>query len=468
MTYKSAVDFVGRLDPVRKLRGWLCGDGVPKPLGLVSISGPGGIGKTFLLDHALVSSEVEERHYLRLRLGGTNVRRTLGQLVCRDLLQSCTQLDANGRGYFAETRRNLQALRSMDEAARAEVAAAVAASNPELRETVLELFRFGVGAQTVLPVLKQYVDLSKIDEAKVEAVAKLLEKANAYQLEKRALGGILPDLVGAGRRNRLRLGLEATLADGLVSDLAAILSMYRRQDSVRPMPSKVPGLDRLLLVLDDYESLDSALTTFLADHLVPRLSRASFETLIVVLGRDRLSDTHPVWKQRHELRFAGELRLSPWSREEGETFLRSHGVTNDLAVTRILDDTAGYPYLLAGEVEAELDGGSTALGLKNFYERTTRWMTAAQKEWLVPLSFLDEVNEESIAKVLPDEDPGRVLTWFKGEASVRSPTANRWEVLPILRSRICAYCKMDSPRRYRELEERARAAVTSTGVTASE
>ena len=274
-----------------------------------------------------------------------------------------------GRGYFAETRRNLQALRTMDESARAEIAATVARTRPELRETVLELFRFGVGAQTVLPALKQYVDLSKIDEGKVAAVATLLEKAHAYQLEKRALGGILPDLVGAGRRNRLRLGLEATLADGLVADLAAILSMYRRQDSVRPMPSKVPGLDRLLLVLDDYESLDATITTFLADHLVPRLARASFETLIVVLGRDRLSDTHPVWKQRHELRFAGEVRLSPWTREEAETFLRGHGVTNDLAVTRILDDTEGYPYLLAGEVEAELDGGSTALGLKNFYER---------------------------------------------------------------------------------------------------
>jgi hypothetical protein len=453
----TTVDFVGRLDPVRKLRGWLLGEGVPKPVGLASISGPGGIGKTFLLDHALASADVDERHYLRLRLGGTNVRRTLGQLIGRDLLQSCTQLDATGKGYFTQTRRNHEALRAMDVAARAEVNAAVG-QNPELRETLLELFRFGVGAQSVVPALKQYVDLTKIDEKKVETVARLLEKARAYQLEKRALGGILPDLVGAGRRNRLRLGLEATLASGLVSDLAAILSAYRREDRTKPMPSKVPGLDRLLLVLDDYESLDATLTTFLADHLVPRLSRASFESLVVVLGRDRLSDTHAVWKQRHELRFAGELRLAPWTREEAETFVRAQGITHEMAIARILDDTAGYPYLLAGEVAAELDGGGTALGLKNFYERTTRWMTPAQKEWLVPLAFLDEVNEETIARMLPDEDAARVLAWFKGEASVRSPSASHWEVLPILRSRICAYCKMDSPRRYRELEERARSA----------
>ena len=124
-------------------------------------------------------------------------------------------------------------------------------------------------------------------------------------------------------------------------------------------------------------------------------------------------------------------------------------------------------------MEAELDGGGSALGLKSFYERTTRWMTPEQKEWLVPLSFLAEVNEETIARMLPGVDPYRVLAWFKDEASVRSPSARHWEVLPILRSRICAYCKMDSPRRFRELEQRAAfgspaSPALSAAVTASE
>ena len=124
-------------------------------------------------------------------------------------------------------------------------------------------------------------------------------------------------------------------------------------------------------------------------------------------------------------------------------------------MARILDETAGYPYLLAGEVEAELDGGRTALGLKGFHDRTTRWMSPTQRAWLVPLCFLDEINEETIAVILPNDDPRRVLEWFKGEASVRSPTANKWEVLPIIRSRICAYLKLDSPKRHRDFQERA-------------
>ena len=46
------LDFVGRVDPVRKLKAWLSGEGLPLPVGITSVSGPGGIGKTFLLEQA--------------------------------------------------------------------------------------------------------------------------------------------------------------------------------------------------------------------------------------------------------------------------------------------------------------------------------------------------------------------------------------------------------------------------------
>lgn len=451
---RVAVEFVGREDPVRKLRGWLSGEGLRSPVSIVSVSGPGGIGKTFLLDHAIRTAGIESRSYLRLRVGGAADPRTLGQIVCHDLLQSCTQVDATGKSFFIETRKNLEALRLIDARARAEVEAAVAA-DPALKQTVMELFRFGAGLQSALPVLKRFVDVTKFKEEHIDAVLGLLEKTKAYAQEKRVLGGILPDVSGSGRRNRLRAGVGAALADGLVGDLSAILSRYQGEDTAKPMPSKVPGLDRLLLVFDDFECLADSLNSFLGDCLVPKLARAGFETLLVVLGRDRLSDTDTVWRQHHDALLVGELRLAPLRREEGEALIRSSGITTDAVVSRILDETACYPYLLMGEVEAELDGGSTALGLKNFFDRTTLWMTPVQRKWLVPICFLDEINEESIAMMLPNEDAGIVLDWFKKEASVRSPTATKWEVLPIIRSRICAYCKLDSPKRYGELRDRA-------------
>ena len=82
-------------------------------------------------------------------------------------------------------------------------------------------------------------------------------------------------------------------------------------------------------------------------------------------------------------------------------------------------------------------------------------MSPQQQSWLVPLCFLEEINEESIARMIPEVDAAAVLGWFKTEASVRSPTSSRWEVLPIIRSRICEYTRVDSPKRFDELSDRA-------------
>ena len=125
----SGMDFVGRDDPVRKLTGWLNGEGWRSPVSIVSVSGPGGIGKTFLLEHAMRLAGLERRNYLRLRVSGVTDARTLGQIVCQDLLQSCSQVDVTGNGYFTETRKNLEALRFIDAQARMEVEAQVS-GNP--------------------------------------------------------------------------------------------------------------------------------------------------------------------------------------------------------------------------------------------------------------------------------------------------------------------------------------------------
>ena len=457
-----SVDFIGRDDPVRTLRERLSGEGLSRPASIIGISGPGGIGKSLLLEHALRGVDLQGRKYLSLRLSGAGGARTLGQLVCHDLLKSCTQLDAFSGSYFAETRKNLEALRTIDERARAEVESATT-GDTALRQTVVELFRLGVGLQAALPELKKHVDLSRIKEAELESAIRVLERAKAYQAESRLLAGIFPDLLGSGRRNRLRANPQGTIADGLIADLSAILTGYRTKDIAKPAAGKEPSVDRLLLVVDDFESLSDALGSFLGEHFVPMLSRASFESVLVVVGRDRLTDTHPVWRQQHHSLIAEEIRLRPFSEDEATAYLAASGISEPLAVERILRDTARYPYLLVGAVEAELDGGGSALSLKSFFDRTTRWMTPRQRKWLVPLCFLEHVNEETIRVILPDDDPTAVLEWFKAEPSVRSPSASRWEILPIIRSKITAYVKLDSPRRYRELSELAERAPADSG-----
>jgi hypothetical protein len=107
---------------------------------------------------------------------------------------------------------------------------------------------------------------------------------------------------------------------------------------------------------------------------------------------------------------------------------------------------------LNGILEAELEGGRTALALQHFFDRTTRWMTPDERRWVRALSFLDVVNEQTIKVMMPDEPAAQILAWFKAEASIRSPTSTKWTVLPILRSRIQQAVRNDSPdlERYRQ------------------
>jgi hypothetical protein len=450
------MDFVGRADPLQRLQASLLGADAPRPLSIVSVSGPGGVGKTYLLRHALAVTDLSRRELLRLRLGGADRWRSLADLITVDLPESAIGIENKGKAHFALLRSDRTVLARLDDEARREIAS-TAASDPTLRESLDAIFSLGVGVQELLPFTKKYVSVARAGKylPDVERAALLLQRAKAYQQEGRVLNGILPDVLGAGQRNRLRANLAATLADDLVADLSAILVGYRDKERHKPLPAKVPGLTRLLLVLDDYESLQPVIEPFLVDHLVPQLATAGFETLLVVVGRDRLVDTHAAWRQQFEPWLAGELRLTSFSPAEAEEYVRLRGIDDPAAVHRILTETEGYPYLLAGEVEAELEGGRSALALKGFYERTTRWMTTRQRNWFLPLCFLDEINAETIALMLPGEPSAEVLEWFKNEASIRSPTAKKWTVLPIIRSRMQAYVQNDSPERFRELGERA-------------
>lgn len=57
--------------------------------------------------------------------------------------------------------------------------------------------------------------------------------------------------------------------------------------------------------------------------------------------------------------------------------------------------------------------------------------------------------------MLPEPDPAEVVQWFKQESSIRSPDAQKWKMLPLIRSRIQASVRNDSPGLYSVYQERA-------------
>ena len=145
---------------------------------------------------------------------------------------------------------------------------------------------------------------------------------------------------------------------------------------------------RFMLVLDDYESLEPVLGTFLLDELLPRLRDAAFETTLLVVGRDRVRDSGgdrgvgTSWKQHYESNLVHpDIELKHLTKDESASLIRSRlgADIDESVVQRIIRDTEGYPYLLDSEIEDSLSGGGTALSLRNFVDRTTRWMTAEQR-----------------------------------------------------------------------------------------
>lgn len=434
--------FVGRDSPQEKLRSFIAGNLTSKKVRILPVSGPGGIGKTYLLDHVLATSNYKSRAYLEVRIHGSDNPGPIGSLGTDDWMKGSTGVDISQSQVYRRIKRCQSALSQIDAAAKSELLEA-AADKDEVKAVLQKAFKVGRGIQEVIPALDKYVNLKKVKDETVADAVDLARRAKAFGREREFIAWAVGKERGAGLRNRLRSNLSQTLAECLVADVSDIINRQKE------------GIERLLLIVDDYEGLQSRIERFLVDDLIPRLEGASIETDLVVLGRDALADTHPAWRQNMDGYMLQDVKLQPFSDAEARSFCMQSGLSDSKAIDRIIDETKGFPFLLASEVEDELAGGRSALGLKSFFDRTTRWMNPGQRDWLKALVFLDIVNRETIPSVLPESDSNEVLEWFKNEASIRDTTAKVWVVRPIIGSRIQEYVAVDSPVVAQQLKDKA-------------
>lgn len=306
----------------------------------------------------------------------------------------------------------------------------------------------------VSPVTRKYLDV-----ARAEADVRLA-------------GDIVGNLAAlADRRRRLPWGRSAAfengvlknplerLADALAADLAALLRGYRPEDRWRMTHAKVPGVGRLLLVVDDYEYRHLMLDEFLLAHLLPRLRQAEFESTVVVLGRDKLTATHPSWAQHFDGSLLTPLELPPLARPEMDALVAAHGFAEAAEQDRAWRDTQGYPYYVRLWVEEAGAGGRTAVMLRQFHDRTTRWMGERERGWLDHTLFRAEVDTHTLRAVLPaGEDAAAVMAWFQAEGSVRDTTTPVFRVREYVRSRLADYLKVTDPDRHADLARKGRTA----------
>jgi hypothetical protein len=424
-------------------------------LRICGVSGAGGVGKSYLLGHVLEGTDLRKRRYLKLGINGGNdqSRRDFfalidGQLAARGLPAPAEP----GQDYFPQVRKIASIHREILDAARVELAGS--GVPPDARAKAMALLRTGQLLNKAVPRTRELLNFQALgsDDELAKTMDEAAEIAAQLKVLRDRAAGPIQNLLGLTRRARVRNDLYDVTAEALLSDLSAALGPYQKRDRFRLLTQRrIEGLDRLLLVFDDFEAVGPVLEEFLVGSLIPRLARASFPTLLVVLGRDDLDAMHPSWSQHCRQFIREQIRLAPFSREEAMELLSTAGVPEGRR-EEIYRATQGFPFLLTLLIdELATEGADSALFLRKFFDRTTRWMTDREREWLIRVCYLEQVNLDTLARVFPPERVGAIQEWFEREASIRDPGAAVFRVRPLIREKVLRYQELRAPSRHREL-----------------
>jgi hypothetical protein len=424
----------------------------PRGLSIVSISGPGGVGKSYFLREALEGVDVATTGTIVLGTDAASpqARGELFTLLDGLFRRSLPPPADPRRDYFPRLREVAGYHRELERSLLAELRQADP-RRPE--DTLVALLRAGrvLNAHLPFPV---GMAVQAIGEPEIRA---LVRAARAMQ-ERTALPGPLRDLLGVTRQNRVRSDLYRLVAEELRGDLSAAIGGYERRDRIRITQRRIPGARRLALVIDDYEAVGPLLGDFLVGALVPELAAAPFDTALVIVGRDDLEATHPGWAQHAKAYQREAIRLAPFDRAAAFALLAEAGLPEERRAP-LFELTQGYPFLLTLALEeAAADGAESALFLRKFFDRTTRWMTPTEQEWFTRICYLDTVNEDTLARVFPADQAPRIQDWFEHEASIRDPAAALFRVRPLIREKVLRYLERRAPSRHAELLALARGA----------
>ena len=427
----------------------------PTQVSVVGVSGPGGVGKSFFIDDALAAADPAALGYLRLRVDGSN-RASVGDffaLLDQLMPRSLAAPARPEADYFPQLRRVAAAHRDLLDA----VAEEIGPARDEVKKAAVALLRAGHRLNETVPKTRAYLDVRALglSEASVaatlDAAWDLLETLAPLRQSTR-LPGPLRDLLGVTFQNRVRGDLYGVTADAMLTDLAAALRGYRREDWHRVTHAPIGAVTHdLLLIVDDFEALAPTLEEFLVGALIPRLARATFKTVLVIAGRDDLDAMSPAWAQHCQRYIAAQVRLAPFDRATALAMLARADVPTERRGA-LFEATQGFPYLLNLVLdEAGREGADSALFLKKFIDRTTRWMSPTEQDWFGRVCYLDVVNEDTLARLFPAELVPHVQDWFEREPSIRDPAAEAFRVRPLIREKVLRYQALRSPQKHRDL-----------------
>lgn len=406
-------------------------------LQIVSISGTGGVGKTFLLDAVLDETRAALKEALVIKVDASNEHLLKEFTLIVDQMLAPTELRPPAKAkhdYFPASRSLFQRQLQLIGMVESEIT-----NNKELSDQVKTvakaLYRLSPAIKFIPKVGQAAaVALKGMEMVKAE---EYVEPALDVLISLKALnekGGILVNPLTKRRFTALRHSPFEAVADAYVSDLSAMLAGYQKKDRFRRFTHPpIEGLNRLLLIVDDYEAVGRVIGKFFTESLLPRLKNAPFSVLVIILGRDSVYDADKDFAHHLAGNIVEPIRLEPFTEPEGVKYLMGFGYTETEA-REWYGKSRGLPFILRLLAENRSDEEKqSAVFYKRFYERTTRWMSPDERKWLTPICYLDKVNEGTIKVMIPREEASRVMSWFENEASVRDVKSADYCVTPYIR-----------------------------------
>lgn len=433
-------------------------------LQIISVSGSGGVGKTYLLDAVLDETRSALNEALTIKIDASNEHLLKEFVLIVDQMLAPTELPQPAKSkhdYFPASRALFRKQLELAGMVESEIS-----ENKDLSEQVKSVAKALYRLSPAVKYIPKYGPaiagaLKGMESVKAE---EYVEPALEVLTSLKALsddGGFFANPLTKRRFTALRHSPYEAIADAYVSDLSAMLEGYRNEDLLtRLTHSPIKGLNRLLLIVDDYEAVGRVIGKFMVESLLPRLKNAAFSSLVIFLGRDSVYEADKDFGHHLAGNIAEPIRLEPFCESEGVKYLTSVGYTEAEALDWYRK-ARGLPFILRLLAENRTnEEKQSAIFFKRFYERTTRWMSSDQKEWLLPVCYLDNVNEDTLELMLPEVDAGRIMDWFENDASVRDVKAGEYTVTPYIRHMLLEYNRRKvGETTHKDLIEKARSAM---------
>jgi hypothetical protein len=444
-------DDVARPTEIARLKAFLSTRDAP--VSILSVSGPGGVGKTYLVEHALQAARDAEE--LVLRADGSNPEARSDFFVALEGLfpRSLPAPARPGIDYFSRLRDAASRHRALVERSLHE--ASESGASDDAKALLRTLLRAGMVVNRAFPATRRFLDLPVAlrspgaTEAAVDDALRVAARLRVLR-DSTKVPGPLRDLFGVTRENRLKNDLPSLVAEDLRTDLAAALAGYEGRDRMRLLQPRIEGLKSVLIVIDDFELLAPLLNDFLIGSLIPQLKRAPFRTRLLLVSRDDLVNLHPGWEQHVKDCLRDQIRLQPFDRATTETLFRDAGM-DETRIDALWNATLGYPFLVGLAIEESRDPeADSVVSLRRFVDRTTRWLLPHEREWFFKLVYVDPVNLDTLAAFFPPEEATLVQEWFEREASIRDPAGTAFRVRPLVRDKVLRYLAVRAPSQHRK------------------